>query len=199
MKLADLKNLKIPDQPGVYFFLNSKKEILYVGKATSLKSRVRSYFSPDLYQARGPITVEMVARAKNLKWETTPTVLEALILEANSIKKFQPAYNIKEKDDKSFNYVVITRPARNATHSVAGGDELPKVIIVRGRILGKYKGSTFGPYTSGPQLREALKIIRRIFPYLDDKSKNYLEFYRQINLVPDLNDKTLYLENIKNI
>jgi excinuclease ABC subunit C len=78
-------------------------------------------------------------------------------------------------------------------------EELSKVMIVRGRVLDRYKGTIFGPYTSGPQLREALKIIRKIFPYLDDKSKNYLEFYRQINLAPDLNDTVLYKQNIKNI
>jgi excinuclease ABC subunit C len=58
---------------------------------------------------------------------------------------------------------------------------------------------TFGPYTSGTSLREAIKIVRRIFPFMDDKSKNYLEFYKQINLVPDLEDRKLYLQNIKNI
>lgn len=212
MKLSELKKLKIPNTPGVYFFLGPKKEILYVGKATSLKSRVRSYFGKDLLATRGPITTEMVAQARGLRWQEAGSALEALILEANSIKKYQPYYNIKEKDNKSFNYVVITK------------EELPKVMVVRGRELensamrdfsslrppsrssggnlGKFKiaqGSVFGPYVSGAQLREALKIIRKIFPYLDDKSKNYLEFYRQIDLVPDLNDSALYKQNIKNI
>ncbi|MDP9249172.1 MAG: GIY-YIG nuclease family protein [bacterium] len=187
MEYKNLKKLNIPDKPGVYFFLGPKKEIFYIGKATSLKSRTRSYFSHDLHRTRGPITLEMIARARSIKWEVTGTVLEALILEANLIKKYQPYYNIKEKDDKSFNYVVITK------------EELSKVIVVRGRVLEKYKGSVFGPYTSGRELREALKIIRRIFPYLDEKSKNYLEFYRQINLAPDLNDTKLYKQNIKNI
>ena len=142
-------------------------------------------------EKRGPITADMVLNADRIKWETTGSVLEALILEANLIKKYQPYYNIKEKDDKSFNYVCITN------------EQLPKVVVVRGKeLLGvksfKYK-ATFGPYPNGLQLREALKIIRRIFPFLDDQSKNYLEFYRQINLVPDLKDRKLYLQNIKNI
>ena len=211
MEYAKLKKLNLPDKPGVYFFVKGGK-ILYIGKATSLRARVRSYFNPDLYLKRGPITVEMVAEARGVKWEVTGSVLEALILEASLIKKHQPPYNIKEKDDKSFNYVVITK------------EELPKVVVVRGRELvnftsadfsslrppsqssggnlGKFKisrGSSFGPFPSGPQLREAIKIIRRIFPYLDEKSKNYLEFYRQINLVPDLSDTKLYKQNIKNI
>jgi excinuclease UvrABC nuclease subunit len=79
----------------------------------------------------------MVFRAKDIKWQETDSVLEALILEANLIKKHQPYYNTKEKDDKSFNYVGITKPARNATHSVAGGELLPKVVVVRGRVLDK--------------------------------------------------------------
>lgn len=189
MELKDLKKYKLPDQPGVYFFLNPKKEILYVGKATSLRGRVRSYFSPDLLKTRGPMTVDMVFKAGAIRWEVAPSVLEALILEANLIKKYQPYYNIKEKDNKSFNYVVVTR------------EELPKVVIKRGRELDfeNIKGTSFGPYTSSRQLLEALKIIRRIFPFLDDKSKNYLEFYRQIALAPDPNDTELYLQNIKNI
>ena len=126
----------------------------------------------------------MVAEARGVKWEVTGSVLEALILEANLIKKYKPDYNIKEKDDKSFNYVVITK------------EKLPKVIVVRGRVLEKYKGSVFGPYTSSRELWEAMKIIRRIFPYLDEKSKNDLEFYRQINLAPDLSDTKLYKQNI---
>jgi len=187
MKADYLKKSKLPDKPGVYFFLKGK-EIIYIGKATSLRSRTRSYFSKDLIKTRGPVTVDMVFKADGLKWEATPSVLEALILEANLIKKHQPYYNIKEKDDKSWNYVVITK------------ETLPKVIIVRERNLVKedYK-NIYGPFTKGTQLIEALKIIRKIFPFLDNKSKNYLEFYRQINLVPDLENRQMYLENIKNI
>src|SRR3989344_9325582 len=186
MEHKNLKKLNMPDKPGVYFFVKDDK-ILYIGKATSLRGRVRSYFSKDLIATRGPVIVDMVFKSSKIDWQATDSVLEALILEANLIKKHQPKYNTKEKDDKSFNYVVITK------------EKLPKVIIVRGRALEKYKGIAFGPYTSGPQLREAMKIIRRIFPYLDEKSKNYLEFYRQINLAPDLGDRKLYINNIRNI
>ncbi len=185
MNLATFKKYKIPDKPGVYFFLKGK-EVLYIGKATSLKDRVKSYFGKDLIETRGPIILDMVFKATSLKWQTTDSVLEAMILEAELIKKNQPKYNTKEKSDKSFNYVCITDEA------------LPKVVVVRGKEL-KNNDKAFGPYTSGTQLREALKIVRKIFPFLDDKSKNYLEFYKQINLVPDLEDKKLYLQNIKNI
>lgn len=184
MNIKNLKKFKIPDKSGVYFFLKGK-EIIYIGKATSLKDRVKSYFGKDLIQTRGPLLVDMVFHTDKIKWEVTDSVLEALILEAELIKKYQPKYNSKEKDDKSFNYVTITK------------EKLPKVVIIRGHNLGKQKN--FGPFTNGSQLKEAMKLIRRIFPFLDDKSKNYTEFYRQINLIPDLEDRKMYLQNIKNI
>jgi excinuclease ABC subunit C len=187
MKSETLKKLKIPDKPGVYLFMKGK-EILYIGKATSLKARVKSYFGADLTQTRGPLLVNMISQAEKIDWRLTDNALEALILEAALIKAHQPKYNTDEKDDKSFNYVCITK------------ELLPKVIVVRGKNLKAglfYK--VFGPYPHGSQLQEALKIVRRIFPFLDEKSKNYLEFYKQINLVPDLNDRKLYLQNIKNI
>jgi excinuclease ABC subunit C len=188
MKKNFLKNLNLPDKPGVYFFLKEGR-ILYIGKATSLKDRTKSYFSKDLINTRGPLIVDMVFKADELKWQETDSVLEALILEANLIKKHQPYYNTKEKDDKSFNYVCLTR------------EELPKVLVVRERNIKDTKIYTkmFGPYPNGMQLREALKIIRKIFPFLDEKSKLNHEFYRQLNLAPNLNERRNYLNNIKNI
>lgn len=187
MKADALQKLKIPSRPGVYFFVKGR-EVLYIGKATSIRERVKSYFGKDLVETRGPIILDMVFKTDHIKWETTDNVLEALILEAGLIKKYQPKYNTKEKSDKSFNYVVVTR------------EKLPKVVIVREKSLKSMNSSSvFGPFTNGGQLREAIKIIRRIFPFLDDKSKNYMEFYRQINLAPDLGDAKLYLQNIKNI
>jgi excinuclease ABC subunit C len=188
------KKVKLPDKPGVYFFFKGK-EIIYIGKATSLRDRVKSYFGKDLIGTRGPILVDMVFKADKIDFQITDSVLEAIILEANLIKKHQPKYNTKEKSDKSFNYVCITK-----TYLRHGVNELPKVIVVRGKnVKHSVFNKIYGPYTSGTQLREALKIVRRIFPFLDEKSKNYLEFYKQINLVPDLDDKKLYLQNIKNI
>lgn len=187
MKAKSLKKLKMPDKPGVYFFIE-KGKILYIGKATSLKSRVRSYFSKDLIATRGPIILDMVFKSKDIKWQETDSVLEALILEANLIKKHQPYYNTKEKDDKSFNYVGITK------------ELLPKVVVVRGRVLDKKMFSdVYGPYPNGNQLKEALKIIRKIFPFYDDKSKNYKEFYRQIELAPNTEKREEYIRNIRNI
>ncbi|OGI67428.1 hypothetical protein A3A05_02275 [Candidatus Nomurabacteria bacterium RIFCSPLOWO2_01_FULL_41_12] len=187
MKIVAFKKLKFPDSPGVYFFLKGK-EVLYIGKATSLRDRVKSYFGKDLIETRGPIILDMVFKADKIKWKITDSVLEALILEAELIKKHQPKYNTKEKSDKSFNYVCITK------------EKLPKVIVVRGNnIKHLVFNKIFGPFPSNSQLLGGMKIVRRIFPFLDDKSKNYMEFYRQINLAPDLNDRKLYLQNIKNI
>ena len=99
----------MPDTPGVYFFLDARKKILYIGKATSLRSRVRSYFAADLHRSRGPLIVEMVKKATHIEWRATDSVLEALILEANLIKRHKPKHNTDLKDDKSWNYVVVTK------------------------------------------------------------------------------------------
>lgn len=185
MKSNFLRKLKIPNTPGVYFFKKGEK-ILYIGKATSLSSRVKSYFSKNIVESRGGAIVEMVVLSDNLKWQETDNVLEAVILEANLIKKYQPKYNTKEKDNKSWNYVCFTK------------DEIPKVNILRGRNLNKDKYSyIFGPFTNGTLLKEAMKIIRPIFPYFDNDSllRNNKEFYKQIGLVPYHE----YKNNIKNL
>jgi len=151
----------MPDTPGVYFFLDKQKKILYIGKATDLKSRVRSYFSPDLHATRGPIITAMVEKAHTIDWRQTDSVLEALLLEANLIKTYKPAANTDLKDDKSFNYVVITK------------EDFSRVLLVRGKNLDLEFPSTkrlytFGPFPHGLQLKEALRIIRKIFPYRDN-------------------------------
>ncbi len=150
----------MPDTPGVYFFLGPRKELLYIGKATSLRDRVRSYFAPDLIATRGPLLVEMINRAVKVDWKQTDSVLEALILEANLIRSHLPPYNTDLKDDKSFNYVVITK------------EDFPRVLLVRGKNLDAEfpfptRAYTFGPFPHGLQLREAMKLIRKIFPYRD--------------------------------
>ncbi|MCE9548803.1 hypothetical protein K8Q98_00145 [Candidatus Nomurabacteria bacterium] len=153
----------------------------------------------------------MIFHADKIDWQKTDSVLEALILEASLIKKHQPKYNTKEKSDKSFNYVCITK------------EKIPKVLIARGKDL---KDSTpsnflplrpsqstgrdpraqkiersfvFGPYTNGSQLKTALQIIRKIFPFIDDDSskKANIEFYKQIHLTPANTEE--YLRNIKNL
>jgi excinuclease ABC subunit C len=199
MNLESLKKLKLPDEPGVYFF-RDKNKVLYIGKATSLKDRVKSYFGKDLIDTRGPLIADMVFKSNKLAWQETDSVLEALILEADLIKKHQPYYNTKEKDDKSFNIVCITKEA------------FPKVLVLRERNLKvsfqeesnvKFQAK-YGPFTNGPQLKEAMNIIRRIFSYLDAKSSqpNSFEFYRQIGLAPEIGTdeaRISYNKNIKNL
>ena len=176
-----LRKKKLPDSPGVYFF-KKEREILYIGRATSLRDRVRSYFSSStlLRASRGQLIVDMVDKSKTIGFEKTDSVLEAIILEANLIKKYQPKYNTDEKDDKSFNYVVITE------------DDFPQIFTVRGRNIGLKADSLklkaiFGPFPNSGALYEALKFIRRIFPYRDKKCgalSRKLCFNRHIGLCP---------------
>ncbi len=193
------KKNDIPDAPGVYLFKN-KEKILYVGKATSLKDRVKSYFSSDLTLTRGPLLVDMVNGTTKVDFIKTSSVLEALILEANLIKKYQPKYNTKEKDDKSFNYLVITK------------EDFPRVFIIRGRDLSQGQGrlikslptsftNVFGPFTSSTQLRDALKIIRKVFPFRD-KCKPFSGkpcFNKQLGLCPGICDGTINKKNYRKL
>ncbi len=184
MKKSDLIKFELPDAPGVYYFMGATSpglrppsprsrrgaggEVLYIGKATSLRDRIKSYFTRDILMMRSPLIVKMLEEANKIEFAQTDSVLEALILEANEIKKYQPIYNSKEKDDKSYNFVTFTK------------EDFPKVNITRGQ-------GTYGPFPYGGELREALKIIRKIFPFRDDKCKISLNkpcFNAQIGLCP---------------
>ncbi len=175
MTIDQFKKLKIEDSPGVYFFQKGK-DILYIGKATSLKERVKSYFSNDLIKTRGMFLVDMVAKTDSIKFQKTNSVLEALLLETELIKKNQPYYNTREKDDKSYSYIEIT------------SDEFPIVRIVRGRNVENLNTENYyGPFLSTIQLRAALKIVRKLFPYRDEKctvGKNKPCFNYSIGLCP---------------
>jgi len=142
---------KLPDKPGVYFFLNKKGKILYIGRATSLRKRVLNYFQKFIE----PRLKEMLELATKIKHKETDTVLESIFLEANLIKRHWPKYNVKERDNRSFVYVVIPKI------------DYPYPMLVRERELEKFlpSGKIFGPYQSSGLIRNALRIIRRIFPY----------------------------------
>lgn len=151
----DYKNLGLPELPGVYYFKKGDN-ILYIGRATSLRDRVKSYFSDDLIHTRGPLLIDMVTTADHIEWKETDSVLEAIILEANEIKKYKPYFNTKEKDDKSFYFIVMT------------DEDFPAILLIRERNLEKEKyKKVFGPFPHGGTLQQALKIIRKIFPYRD--------------------------------
>ncbi len=176
---------KIPSTPGVYIFRGTGREILYIGKATSLHTRVQSYFRSDLVSTRGPIIVGLVETAKNVDFIETDSVLEALILEAHLIKKHQPPYNTKEKSNKSFNYVVITK------------EDFPRVLTMRGRYLEVEPLSglrySFGPFPQGSVLQEALSIVRKIFPFRGKCKPNSGKpcFYAQLGLCPGVCDGSI--------
>lgn len=138
------------------------KERLYIGKAASLRDRAKSYFGDDILKTRGLHIANMVSLASTVKFFPTDSTLEALLFENKLIKKYRPCYNTKEKDDKSYNYVVITK------------ELYPRVLVVRGKDLSdrlpttNYKlQAVLGPFPQETLLREAMKIIRKIFPYRD--------------------------------
>jgi excinuclease ABC subunit C len=143
---------KLPKESGAYLFCDKKGGVLYVGRAVSLRRRALNYFQKYL----DPRLKEMVIKASTLKYFKTANLLEAIILEANLIKKYWPKYNIKDRDDRSFAYIVIPKMA--FSHPV----------IIRGHELRKFvpkNAHIFGPYKSLSLIETALRIIRRVFPY----------------------------------
>lgn len=206
MKKEDFKKYKLPESSGVYFFLDKKwnyksmppkDTILYVGKATVLKDRVSSYFSNDLINTRGVKLLSMVENAKDIFYIETKSVLEAILLESKYIKELKPFFNTKEKDDKSYSYVVITK------------EEFPRVLIMRGREIEKDKTlniqKKIGPFISKGELVEIMKFIRKIFPYRDKCKIQEKKpcFNYQLGLCPGtcigLINKKDYNKNIQNI
>jgi len=184
---------KLVDKPGVYFFKDKQGNIIYIGKASSLKRRVKSYFM----RAGDIKTEKLVSEIFDLEIEETPSAIEALILEAELIKKYKPKYNIREKDDKSFIYIGITR------------EDYPKPILIRGHELKAFRQTQrisifFGPFTSTGSLREALKILRGIFPWSECKpNQNRPCFYYGIKKCPGVCvgkiSKMDYKKNIDNL
>lgn len=149
--MNDLLNNKItniPQKPGVYQFINDKGEIIYIGKAKNLRTRVRSYFQKNKYQT--PKNQSMIKRILDLEWIVVSSEVEALLTEANLIKENKPHYNINLKDDKSFPYIRITKEA------------YPRIFITRQIV--KDGSRYFGPYTDVYILRKSLKAVHKIFP-----------------------------------
>ncbi|MDH3730904.1 MAG: excinuclease ABC subunit UvrC, partial [Acidimicrobiia bacterium] len=138
---------EIPDAPGVYLFKDRHGQVLYVGKALSLRKRVSNYFTTGLQ----PRTRTMVAAADDVEWIVTDSEVGALHLENSLIKQHQPRFNIRLRDDKSFPYLAITR-----------SDEWPRATVMRGR---KRKGTEyFGPFAHAYAIRQTLDLLLRTFP-----------------------------------
>lgn len=147
-----LKLDTLPDRPGVYIMRAANRSVIYVGKAVSLRHRVRSYFQPG--SRLHPRTARLVSEIADLEWIVTDTELEALILENELIKRHKPHYNIRLKDDKTYPYIKIHWQ-----------DPFPKITIVRR--MSQDGARYYGPFTSASAVRQTLDVLRRVFPYLD--------------------------------
>ncbi len=186
-----LRAKSAPSAPGVYFWRDNSGVVLYVGRATSLRSRLSQYFQKDI-ESR---ILEMVTTATDLTWVVCDSLLEAIILEAKYIKQYWPKYNIKDRDDRSFIYVVISN------------DKYPKPIIIRGQDLKKFpedKNKIFGPYQSQYLISNALRLIRKVFPWSTCKPLSGKAcFDYQIGLCPGACLGTIssvaYKKNIKSL
>ncbi len=146
----------IPNLSGIYIMKDCRGEILYIGKAKSLKTRVRSYFQKSRHM---PIRTRIFTdKVQDIKFLTTETEAEALILESNFIKKHQPRYNVLLKDDKHYPYLRLTTQER-----------FPRLEVVR-RVK-KDSATYFGPYTMVKEIRETIRLIYKIFPLRQSKDR----------------------------
>lgn len=195
MSISYIKYQDLPSSPGVYFFNDKHGKLLYIGKAINLKRRVSSYFQSAGGSAGGRTsfnskTEELVSQIAKIDYRETDSVIEALILEANLIRRHQPFYNIKLKDDKSFVNIAISN------------EEFPRVFIMRLTAKRLFKNikikKLFGPYPSANTARTALKILRRIFPFRGlEKTQEGERFYREILAIPE--NKERYNKGIKDL
>ena len=143
----------LPDGPGVYLMKDAQGRVLYVGKAQNLKNRVRQYWQASRSATTPPLRIESaIDRVHDLEWTLTDTVSEALLLEANLVKRHQPRFNVRLKDDKSYPFIKVTL-----------GDAFPR--IERTRKLPADGSRYFGPYASASSVDEAMNLIRRLFPF----------------------------------
>jgi len=139
----------LPSKPGVYIFKNAQGQVIYIGKASNLKNRVKSYFQSSAQLS--PWKQRLVNEIKNIDYILTSSETEALLLECNLIKKYEPKYNVTFKDDKFYKFIKIAQ------------EDFPRILTVRR--ISKDKARYFGPYSSSKSLDNTLKTLRKIFPY----------------------------------
>ncbi len=139
---------KLPGKPGVYLMHGKKDEIIYVGKAISLKNRVRQYFQSS--RNKGIKIEQMVSHITRFEYIVTDSELEALVLECNLIKEHHPKYNTMLMDDKSYPFIRVTVD-----------EEFPRVLLARK--IGKDKGKYFGPYTSSTAVKDTIDLVRKLY------------------------------------
>ena len=139
---------KLPGKPGVYIMHGEKDEIIYVGKAVSLKNRVRQYFQSS--RNKGAKIEQMVTHITRFEYIITDSELEALVLECNLIKEHRPKYNTMLKDDKSYPFIKVTV-----------NEEYPRVLFARR--MKKDKAKYFGPYTSAGAVKDVIELVRKLY------------------------------------
>ncbi len=139
---------KLPGKPGVYLMHDEKDEIIYVGKAISLKNRVRQYFQTS--RNKGPKIEQMVTKIARFEYIITDSELEALVLECNLIKEHRPKYNTMLMDDKTYPFIKVTVK-----------EAYPRVLF--SRQMKKDKSKYFGPYTSAGAVKDTIELIRKIY------------------------------------
>ena len=153
---ASYRPENIPDEPGVYRFFNEKDEVIYVGKARSLKNRINSYFQKNV----GEKTYRMIHAASRVDWTLVRSEVEALQLEFTWIKEENPAFNVQFKDDKSYPYLALTMD-----------EKYPRLLITR---RAKQKGVTyFGPFTHAWALRSTFDVLLKLFPVRSCSNSNF--------------------------
>ena len=163
-----LKNL--PAAPGVYFHKNQAGEIIYIGKAAVLKNRVRQYFQKNQKDAK---TTALVAEITDIDWIVVDTEMDALFLESEMIKRYQPKWNILLRDDKTVSYVRIDLKS-----------PVPHVSITRTPM--DDQATYIGPFYSKVAVQKALRILRKVFPFYDRPFKEQKTLYTDLGLTPGL-------------
>ncbi len=143
---------KLPDKPGVYLMKDARGDVVYVGKAQSLRNRVRSYWQKQAPAGEIHRIRSVIDRVADVEVTQTDSVSEALLLEANLIKRYKPRFNVRLKDDKSYPYIKVTL-----------ADDFPRV--ERTRKLVNDGSRYFGPYASASSVDESMNLVRRLFPF----------------------------------
>src|SRR5579872_242880 len=141
----------IPSNPGCYIYKDINGKILYVGKAKNLKKRVLQYFKPG--HEHSPRIEQMITKIHDMEYHIVDTELEALVLEANLIKKYRPKYNVLMKDDKSYTWIKITT-----------SEEYPRILRIRDKDKRNDSDIYFGPYPDSRTVYNILRSLRKIFP-----------------------------------
>jgi excinuclease ABC subunit C len=181
------KMKELPKTPGVYIFRDQNHRVIYVGKAVVLRNRVPSYFAG---RDHDPKTIELVKRVESLEWIEVESEFEALILEADLIKRYKPKYNIRFRDDKNYSYIKIS------------GDEYPKISVVHQ--ITDHTAEHIGPFIESTGLRTILKLTRHIYPYCTcSLPKDQTCLYFHLKLCPGHGEKYIsradYMKNIRGI